>query len=146
MRFLLDNNLSRSWPNFSAAQGRVLISADTDFGTLLARTHATAPSFLLLRRARGRRASEQAAIILSTSTQSELIWTRAPSWFSARRRYASAGSHRGPLARAGSRRSLFGPSFRTDAQMDSYGAVNHTLMAPCVAAGAVRRGVGESGK
>jgi predicted nuclease of predicted toxin-antitoxin system len=65
MRFLLDNNLSRSWPNFSAAQGRVLISADTDFGTLLARTHATAPSFLLLRRARGRRASEQAAIILS---------------------------------------------------------------------------------
>jgi predicted nuclease of predicted toxin-antitoxin system len=47
------------------AQSRVLISADTDFGTLLARTHATMPSFLLLRRASGRRASEQAAIILS---------------------------------------------------------------------------------
>jgi predicted nuclease of predicted toxin-antitoxin system len=47
------------------AQGRVLISADTDFGTLLARTHATTPSFLLIRRASGRRASEQAAIILS---------------------------------------------------------------------------------
>jgi predicted nuclease of predicted toxin-antitoxin system len=47
------------------AQTGVLISADTDFGTLLARTHATTPSFLLIRRASGRRASEQAAIILS---------------------------------------------------------------------------------
>ena len=47
------------------AQSRVLISADTDFGTLLARTHAITPSFLLVRRASGRRASEQAAIILS---------------------------------------------------------------------------------
>jgi predicted nuclease of predicted toxin-antitoxin system len=47
------------------AQGRVLVSADTDFGTLLARTHATTPSFLLMRRASGRRAADQAAIILS---------------------------------------------------------------------------------
>ena len=91
MSFLLDNNLSPSWPNFSEppattsctrdvglgsatdsvvieaarVQGRVLVSADTDFGTLLARTHATTPSFLLMRRASGRRASEQATIILS---------------------------------------------------------------------------------
>ena len=92
MRFLLDNNLSprlaellraadddvvhvRDIGMVSAtdpvvidearAQGRVRISADTDFGTLLARTHATTPSFLLIRRASGRRASEQAAIILN---------------------------------------------------------------------------------
>jgi len=46
-------------------QGRVLISADTDFGTLLARGHATQLSFVLMRRASGRRAAEQAANILS---------------------------------------------------------------------------------
>jgi predicted nuclease of predicted toxin-antitoxin system len=91
MRFLLDNDLSPKLADFlraaghdvvhvrdiglgsatdavvideARAQGTVLISADTDFGTLLARTHATRPSFLLMRRASGRRAPEQAAIIL----------------------------------------------------------------------------------
>lgn len=43
---------------------RTLIRADTDFGTLLARTGAGAPSFLLIRRASGRRATEQAALII----------------------------------------------------------------------------------
>jgi predicted nuclease of predicted toxin-antitoxin system len=43
---------------------RTLISADTDFGTLLARTGATAPSFILIRRASGRRATDQAALII----------------------------------------------------------------------------------
>ena len=42
---------------------RVLVSADTDFGTLLARTHATAPSFVLVRRVVGRRVPELAAVI-----------------------------------------------------------------------------------
>jgi predicted nuclease of predicted toxin-antitoxin system len=42
---------------------RVLISEDTDFGTLLARSGASAPSFLLVRRATGRRAAEQALFI-----------------------------------------------------------------------------------
>lgn len=47
----------------AAAENRVLVSADTDFGTLLARTAATAPSFVLIRRAAGRRASEQARLL-----------------------------------------------------------------------------------
>jgi predicted nuclease of predicted toxin-antitoxin system len=47
----------------AAAEGRVLISADTDFGGLLARSGATEPSVLLIRRLAGRRAAEQAAII-----------------------------------------------------------------------------------
>lgn len=41
-----------------------MISADTDFGALLAQSHATKPSFLLMRRASNRRAAEQAEIIL----------------------------------------------------------------------------------
>ena len=131
MRFLLDNNLSPKPAELLRAagrdvvhvrdsglasatdtvvideartQGRVLISADTDFGTLLARTHATTPSFLLIRRASGRRASEQAAIILSTSMSSKPTWTPAPSWYSARRRCAFADSRSGHPPRADNRR------------------------------------------
>jgi predicted nuclease of predicted toxin-antitoxin system len=44
---------------------RVLVSADTDFGTLLARSGAKSPSVLLMRRLVGRRAAEQAATILA---------------------------------------------------------------------------------
>lgn len=92
MRFLLDNNLSPKLGDLlrlaghdvvhvrdigmrsatdtavidtARADDRVLISADTDFGTLLARSHATTPPFLLLRRASGRRAVELVEIILS---------------------------------------------------------------------------------
>ena len=91
MRFLLDNNLSPKLIDLLRAaghdvthvrdlglaaapdevvlerargEGRVLISADTDFGTLLARLHATSPSFVLIRRAAGRRAAEQAELLL----------------------------------------------------------------------------------
>jgi predicted nuclease of predicted toxin-antitoxin system len=46
-------------------EGRVLVSADTDFGTLLAREKAHAPSVLLIRRLTGRRAADQAAVILA---------------------------------------------------------------------------------
>jgi predicted nuclease of predicted toxin-antitoxin system len=45
-------------------EGRVLVSADTDFGTILARSGARNPSFLLMRRASGRRAADQAQLIL----------------------------------------------------------------------------------
>ncbi len=48
----------------ASADDRILISADTDFGTLLARSHASRPSFVLIRRASGRRAVDQAALII----------------------------------------------------------------------------------
>ncbi|MEZ5271873.1 MAG: DUF5615 family PIN-like protein [Ilumatobacteraceae bacterium] len=44
---------------------RVIVSADTDFGDLLAASNATGPSILLLRRQPGRRAHEIAALILA---------------------------------------------------------------------------------
>lgn len=92
MRFLLDNNLSPRLAEmlraaghdvvhvrdlgmgratdevvigFARSEDRVLVSADTDFGTLLAQSHATSPSFLLMRRASGRRVLEQAELILA---------------------------------------------------------------------------------
>ena len=43
----------------------VLISSDTDFGELLARSNANEPSMILLRRQQGRRASEIASLILA---------------------------------------------------------------------------------
>ena len=91
MRFLLDENLSPRLVEPLRAAGhdvthvhdvgltsadderviatarsehRVLVSADTDFGTILARTGAADPSFLLMRRASGRRVANQAALIL----------------------------------------------------------------------------------
>jgi predicted nuclease of predicted toxin-antitoxin system len=92
MRLLLDENLSPALSRFlieaghdvvhvrdrgltsatddvvlalAAAEGRVLISADTDFGTLLARSGATEPSVVLIRRAVGRRAAEQARLLIA---------------------------------------------------------------------------------
>lgn len=46
-------------------ESRVLISADTDFGTLLSRQHATAPSVMLVRRLVGRRAKDMTEVILA---------------------------------------------------------------------------------
>jgi predicted nuclease of predicted toxin-antitoxin system len=47
------------------AEEHVVVSADTDFGTLLYRSGAKLPSVLLIRRLVGRRAAEQAATILA---------------------------------------------------------------------------------
>lgn len=90
MRFLIDNNLSPLLAQLlkaaehdalhvrdvglqaatdsvvlerARADDRVLISADTDFGSLLAHSHAVGPSVLLIRRLSGRRAADQFAII-----------------------------------------------------------------------------------
>ena len=45
-------------------ESRVIVSADTDFGTLLALREATSPSVILLRGASLRRADDQVALIL----------------------------------------------------------------------------------
>jgi predicted nuclease of predicted toxin-antitoxin system len=44
---------------------RILISADTDFGGLLADAGASLPSVILIRRLQGRRAAEQAELLLA---------------------------------------------------------------------------------
>ncbi len=96
MKFLIDNNLSPLLADALKAAGhdavhlrdlrmqaatdhvvleharadeRILVSADTDFGGLLARSGASTPSVILIRRLSGRRAAEQAAIILANLDQ-----------------------------------------------------------------------------
>jgi predicted nuclease of predicted toxin-antitoxin system len=48
----------------AAHEDRVLVSGDTDFGMLLARSGATQPSFLLFRQRGERRAAQQARLVL----------------------------------------------------------------------------------
>jgi predicted nuclease of predicted toxin-antitoxin system len=49
----------------AARNGRVIVSADTDFGELLARRGTAQPSLVLLRRRTRRRPSEQSTLLLT---------------------------------------------------------------------------------
>jgi predicted nuclease of predicted toxin-antitoxin system len=53
----------------AAAERRVLVPADTDFGGLLARFRAASPSVLLIRLLAGRRATEQSVLIRANLDQ-----------------------------------------------------------------------------
>jgi predicted nuclease of predicted toxin-antitoxin system len=48
----------------AAHEGRIVVSSDTDFGTLLALRQASHPSVILLRRISGRHPLEQAALLI----------------------------------------------------------------------------------
>ena len=92
MRLLLDNNLSprlvdilsaagwdvvhvaslglRSAPDQTVLEaarrdGRLLVSADTDFGALLASSHAVDPSVILVRRVIGRRVNDLTNLLIA---------------------------------------------------------------------------------
>jgi len=52
-------------------QARVVLSADTDFGTLLAASRAAAPSVILIRRGAGRRVHDLASLIEANLPQLE---------------------------------------------------------------------------
>ena len=70
-------------------EARVLVSADTDFGAILALSGAATPSFVLVRRAANRRPDEQAALILNNLETVVADLAAGASSSSAKQRFAS---------------------------------------------------------
>lgn len=58
----------------ATGQDRVIVSADRDFGAILAETQATTPSMILVRRISNRRVEEPSALISPTSK----MWPNQP--------------------------------------------------------------------
>lgn len=50
--------------DLAAREDRIIVSADTDFGTILALRRSAEPSVIIFRRSSGRRPSEQAMLLL----------------------------------------------------------------------------------
>ncbi|HSJ44203.1 MAG TPA: DUF5615 family PIN-like protein [Euzebyales bacterium] len=65
--------------HYAAGDDRVVVSADTDFGELLARLETARPSVVLLRRRTRRRPSDQSTLLLTHSPRSPMTWRRARS-------------------------------------------------------------------
>lgn len=93
------------------SEERVVVSADTDFGTILAWTSAARPSVVIFRRTTGRRPGEQATLLLANLP----AIAQAPSARCRQRRR----SRRGSLASAAASHHRIGPTRVSGRDSDS---------------------------
>jgi predicted nuclease of predicted toxin-antitoxin system len=55
--------------DFAQKEGRIVVSADTDFGTIIALRNASFPSIIIFRRSQNRRPKEQTKLLLANLPQ-----------------------------------------------------------------------------